>query len=796
MRPLRAMACVSAAALTGCLGDTTSGLCAGAGCTTDAAPPTPDAAPPTTDAAPPTPDAAPPTPDAPPPPPDAAPDAAPPTPDAAPLAEAWPASAPCRAEPMVVPGDALAPGGTFEMGAIAGGGTTAENEPHRVSVAGPFIVQQREVTRRHWAEALNDHVLAPGTAEHPRWPVTGVSWYAALVYANQASIQDSLSPCYHLEACRNASDADGRAMNLTASDFRCDRVITADACDGWRLPTEAEWEYAARAGGAYAPEDAQAAGFHAGNSGGEPHEAFEVDGAHPWGLSDVLGNVREWTFDCYRAQLGPDTVGDCVPAAKPEKAERVVRGGGFRDAMLSLSMRHAVHGATGTPDAAAFADIGFRLVRTPRACRAACTLAATAPEVPGQLSGSPLRPLAPMFTFQYPRLPEIYGIGAADRHVLLTFSDGLGISADRTYFRLIDVNADAPQAAAEDVEVGDFQPAVMWAPLRVRANGVDHPEFVAVGHQKNDACIAAGAGCATLAQRIDPTRPTAEAPPVALLHRSLSIPGSPISFLRAGREADFVVVAATPPEAIVDDTPQRVRVFGYRVTADAITPTPEFADAPEGREVSFGGGCIAKPTGLAVDRDGGRLLVVASRVGDCRDWDGSGRHGTFVRVLDLAGRPVDGVPLRRLGDGEFRPDQAQAPIELDGDAVLVVLHDATTSTPAVHRFSLDELLAVGAAEAVAPLSPPIPLGAVGAELLGFQVLPEGVLIALKSGIAGDMQWMSHGVLGRNGTWVRALWPVLPAQGGGRVLVLPDGRLFAAGSGYRDHTVYAGLYGCY
>jgi formylglycine-generating enzyme len=181
-----------------------------------------------------------------------------------------------------------------------------------------FEIGVYPVTEQLAAELLGD------AAPHPRRPASGVSWLRAVRLCNAASEWEGLDPAY-------AFDGEDVTWHVDA--------------DGYRLPTEAEWEYACRAGSAgphYGPL-AEVAWTAADGVRTPQNVGGRLPNLH--GLFDTLGNVWEWCWDL-------------ADAARHDSA-RVLRGGGFADD--AWSVRASVRRA-GAPRVGA-GDVGVRLAR-------------------------------------------------------------------------------------------------------------------------------------------------------------------------------------------------------------------------------------------------------------------------------------------------------------------------------------------------------------------------------------------------------------------------------------------------
>ena len=143
----------------------------------------------------------------------------------------------------------------------------------------------------------------PSTHKGEREPVTDVSWLEAAKFCNLLSKREGYEPAYEIKG---------------------KKVSWNEEADGYRLPTEAEWEYAARAGTQTAwsfGDDESMIGAYAwfhGNSGGQPHPVGEKL-PNRWGLFDMHGNVWEWCWDAY---------GSYSEASRSD-GDRVLRGGAF-----------------------------------------------------------------------------------------------------------------------------------------------------------------------------------------------------------------------------------------------------------------------------------------------------------------------------------------------------------------------------------------------------------------------------------------------------------------------------------
>ncbi|MBM4040374.1 MAG: hypothetical protein FJ290_17850 [Planctomycetes bacterium] len=264
------------------------------------------------------------------------------------LASCERAEAPSVAKPEIVTTKSgiemvAIPAGWLEMGSRSG--DPDEQPVHRVWLDA-FLMDRYELTQEHYKR----FVLAdPAHFKGDKLPVEMINWGDAALYCNARSKAEGLAPCYDPETTR------------------CDF-----AADGYRLPTEAEWEYACRAGttGDYPfGSDPRLLADHTwfrDNSAKRTRPVGEK-APNPWGIFDMLGNVAEWCNDVYEPAYYASSP-ERNPTGPAGGKLHVLRGGAWNSSPDACRSAYRVGQAPGMQDAC-FSDdaIGFRCVRRPKA---------------------------------------------------------------------------------------------------------------------------------------------------------------------------------------------------------------------------------------------------------------------------------------------------------------------------------------------------------------------------------------------------------------------------------------------
>ena len=233
--------------------------------------------------------------------------------------------------------------GTFTMGSPTGEANRGADEvQHQVTLTHNFWMGQTEVAQGDYKAVMG--VDPAETSGGPTFPAELISWTTAVLYLNALSQEEGLESCYEVDGSDLASFLFGDPYS----------------CSGYRLPTEAEWEYAARAN-----DSTLYAGSDTSNGVAWTHESAEGRShavgllfANGWGLYDMSGNAFEWIGDRY-GEYGSDPVVDPTGAST---GWHVLRGGGWsetNDYARVAGTRYVIG-----QDSLRENDSGFRVVRS------------------------------------------------------------------------------------------------------------------------------------------------------------------------------------------------------------------------------------------------------------------------------------------------------------------------------------------------------------------------------------------------------------------------------------------------
>ena len=249
------------------------------------------------------------------------------------------------------------------------------NKPHTVSLSA-YLIGETEVTQELWQAVMGNNPNwfdgssgkepAEGETQGKR-PVESVNWYHAIAFCNKLSIKLNLEPCYTVKVGGTPVDFTTLTFNQipTTGNTDWNKAELDMNKKGFRLPTEAEWEWAAKGGtdDKWAGTNTEAAltnyAWYNSNSGDKTHEVKKKT-PNGSGLYDMSGNVWEWCWDWYGTIPDSPEADYAGPASGPS---RVVRGGSFSDSAevctvgsrdkLSISPNNGFNG------------LGFRLVCRP-----------------------------------------------------------------------------------------------------------------------------------------------------------------------------------------------------------------------------------------------------------------------------------------------------------------------------------------------------------------------------------------------------------------------------------------------
>lgn len=326
-------------------------------------------------------------------------------------------------------GFSLIPAGAFTMGRTSGD-TDTNAPPVSVTLAN-FFIQATETTKSQWDE-VRTWALAHGYTDLPvgggkaaNHPVHSVTWWDAVKWCNARSEKESLTPVYTVSGAVMRTGTTEPTANWSAN--------------GYRLPTEAEWEKAARGGvsGKRFPWGTDTISHAQANYYGSSSNAYDQSpinnyhpsysaggfaytspvgsfGANHYGLYDMAGNVWEWSWDRYGSSYYTTINGTTNPRGPASGSGRVLRGGGWGDSAVRARCAVREYFAPGYQGI----FLGFRPARIETASGSALTGSVA---VDTRSSNADLGALTLAgVTFSPPFDPETFTYGATVEHAKTT----------------------------------------------------------------------------------------------------------------------------------------------------------------------------------------------------------------------------------------------------------------------------------------------------------------------------------------------------------------------------------------